>query len=92
MSDTDWLTLDEVSDLLFVPRETIKRWIYRKTNPLPSDMCQVDVGRPPVRVVKRSDALTYERPKMGGAREKIDDDWRDDLIRNLIAKQKEGAR
>lgn len=67
MSD-EVLSLADVADLLSVPLGTVIRWTRRKKNPLPSSMMRIVPSKKSIRVVRRSDALAYERPKMGGAR------------------------
>ncbi len=61
-----WLTLDEASARLGVPRSTIMRWLHRKTNRLPSRLGQRDGHS--VRVISQTDLDNYKRPQMGGKR------------------------
>lgn len=68
MTEPIWLTLDEAATLLKRSRATVLRWLHRKTNRLPSSLRRVDAKKKGVRMVKKSDALAYVPPQMGGAR------------------------
>jgi len=63
-----WLTIDEVAELLGRPRDTVRGWIARKKNKLPSELRRDDPTKRSVRMIKKTDALKYKAPKMGGKR------------------------
>lgn len=66
-AETRWLTLTEASKWSGVPRETLRKWIYREDNPLPSVIDTDRKGRS-VRRVSSDDLDNYKRPQMGGKR------------------------